>query len=154
MRTAGIPVVTSTSTSTGAPRIPTRALVAIESGIGTCCTWQRTAKVFGLLPERGDVGDERGGPTFKFTRPSDGALYRNEGAGELLALAHSNLRTGEFGKEDDAEVDAANLITVIIQETEWCKSRERCRLNLFTPLALKCGEDAAVISTDMSANTE
>ena len=107
MRTAGIPVVTSTSTSTGAPRIPTSALVAIESGIGTCCTWQRTAKVFGLLPERGDVGDERGGPAFKLARPSDGALYRNEGAGELLALAHGDLRTGEFGKEDNAEVDAA-----------------------------------------------
>jgi hypothetical protein len=131
-----------------------RALVAIESGISACCTWQRTAKVFGLLPERGDVGDERGGPAFKLTRPSDGALYRNEGAGELLALAHSDLRTGEFGKEDDAKVDAANLITVIIQETERCKSRERCRLNLFTPLALKCGEDAAVVSTDMSTNTE
>jgi hypothetical protein len=149
-----MPVVTSTSTSTGAPRIPTRALVAIESGISACCTWQRTAKVFGLLPERGDVGDERGGPAFKFTRPSDGALYRNEGAGELLALAHSDLGAGEFGKEDDAKVDAANLINVIIHETERCKSRERCRLNLFTPLALECGEDAAVISTDMSTNTE
>jgi hypothetical protein len=154
MRTAGIPVVTSTSTSTGAPRIPTSALVAIESGIGTCCTRRRTAKVFGLLPERGDVGDERGGPTFKFTRPSDGTLYRNERARELLALAHSDLRTREFGQEYDAKVDAANLITVIIQETECCKSWERCRLNLFTPLALKCGKDAAVISTDVSANTE
>lgn len=71
-----------------------------------------------------------------------------------FALAHSDLRTREFGKEDDAKVDAANLITVIIQETEWCKSRERCRLNLFTPLALKCGEDAAVVSTDMSTDTE
>ena len=107
-----------------------------------------------LLPERGDVRDERGGPAFKLTRPSDGALYRNEGASELLALAHSDFRTGEFGKEDDTKVDAANLITVIIQETEWCKSRERCRLNLFTPLALKCGENAAVVSTDMSTNTE
>ena len=154
MRTAGIPVVTSTSTSTGAPRIPTSALVAIESGIGTCCTWQRTAKVFGLLPERGDVGDERGGPAFKLARPSDGALYRNEGAGELLALAHGDLRTGEFGKEDNAEVDAADLITVIIQKAERCKSRERCRLNLFTPLAFKRGEDAAIVSTDVSTNTE
>ena len=107
-----------------------------------------------LLPERGDVRDERGGPAFKLTRPSDGALYRNEGASELLALAHSDFRTGEFGKEDDTKVDAANLITVIIQETEWCKSRERCRLNLFTPLALKCGEDAAIVSTDMSTNAE
>jgi hypothetical protein len=149
-----MPVVTSTSTSTGAPRIPTSALVAIESGIGTCCTWQRTAKVFGLLPERGDAGDERGGPAFKFTRPSDGALYRNEGAGELLALAHSDLGAGEFGKEDDAKVDAANLIAVIIQEAERCKSREHCRLNLFTPLAFKRGEDATIVSTDMSANTE
>ena len=107
-----------------------------------------------LLPERGDVGDEGGGPAFKFTRPSDGALYRNEGAGELLTLAHSDLGAGEFSKEDDAEVDAANLIAVIIQEAERRKSREFCRLNLFTPLALKCGEDAVIVSTDMSANTE
>jgi hypothetical protein len=128
--------------------------VAIESGIGTCCTWQRTAKVFGLLPERGDVGDERGGPAFKLARPSDGALYRNEGAGELLALAHGDLSAGEFRKEDNAKVHAANLITVIIQEAERCKSRERCRLNLFTPLAFKRGEDAAIVSTDMSTNTE
>jgi len=128
--------------------------VVVESGISACCTRQRTAKVFGLLPERGDVGDERGGPTFELTRPSNSTLYRNERAGELLALAHSDLRTEEFGKEDDAKVDAANLITVIIQETEWCKSRERCRLNLFTPLAFKRGEDAAIVSSDMSTNTE
>ena len=154
MRTAGIPVVTSTSTSTGAPRIPTRALVAIESGISACCTQQRTEKVFGLLPQRGDVGDEGGGPAFKFTRPSDGTLNRNERTGELLALAHSDLGTGELSKEDNAEVDTANLIAVIIQEAERRKSREFCRLNLFTPLALECGKDAAVVSTDMSTNTE
>jgi hypothetical protein len=100
------------------------------------------------------VGDERGGPAFELTRPSNSTLDRNEGAGELLALAHGDLSAGKFGKEDDAEVDAANLITVIIQEAERCKSRERCRLNLFTPLALKCGEDATVVSTDVSANTE
>ena len=107
-----------------------------------------------LLPERGDVRDERGGPAFKFTRPSDGALYRNERTGELLALAHSDLGTGELSKEDDAKVDAANLIAVIIQEAERRKSREFCRLNLFTPLALECAKDAAVVSTDMSTNTE
>ncbi len=154
MRTAGIPVVTSTSTSTGAPRIPTRALVAIESGISACCTQQRTEKVFGLLPERGDVRDQRGGPSFKLTRTSDGTLDRNERAGELLALTHSDLGAGEFGKEDNAEVDTAHLIAVIIQEAERRKSGELCCLNLFTPLALECNEDAAIVSTDMSANTE
>jgi len=51
-------------------------------------------------------------------------------------------------------VDAADIIAVIVQEAERCKFRERCRLNLFTPLALKCGEDAAVVSTDVSANAE
>ena len=107
-----------------------------------------------LLPERGDVRDERGGPAFKFTRPSDGAFDGNERAGELLALAHSDLRAGEFGKEDDAKVDAANLIGVIIQQAEWRKTWEHGRLNLFTPLARECGKDAAVVSTDMSTNTE
>lgn len=51
-------------------------------------------------------------------------------------------------------MDAANLIAVIIQEPEWGKSGQHCRVNLFTPLALKCGEDTAIISTDVSANSK